>query len=296
MDEQPNRRDWSGIGCGVFLALFAVFFVYARWPDPEREVVRRREAFAEMLREDGAIFTPADPSRPEDAKLQISPRRQRLGDKPIRAITLPYGYPDAGTVKLKGLFPEATEWSYLPTETALVRVFGNAKAVEVLRHPDRVEVQRLVGKYLSGDTDVSLLASYPAKGDAFQIPTDVASGISAALLNGENFGYRDMPNCATRYGVRLTYFRGADRVDVLFCFECGVLETFWNQRSIHSQSFASYNLFAAAMKELFPHDEQIQAIKLRDERGACIDNPITPPAADSAPSATGSGQAPTPGR
>lgn len=270
-EEKPTRRIWSGIGCAAVLAILVAFFVYARWPDPERDLVRQREYLASWLTEQGAILTPADLSKPGDAKIQISAHRQRLGDKPIRAVTLPYGYPEYVTSRAKALFPEVVEWSVLPAETALVRLLGDAKAIEVVRNPDRVEVQRLTGEEVSHGVDEPSLADFPPKGDVVKVPPQIAAIISANLLNPELYTWGRLPNCVPHYGVRLTYFRGAERVDVLLCFECGSLETFWNQRSVTGQDFShTYNLFGDAMKELFPKDAEIQAIKRRDRGGASL--------------------------
>jgi hypothetical protein len=293
-EEKPTRRDWSGIGCAAVLAILVGLFVYARWPDPERDLVRQRDDFASWLAEQGGGLTLADSSKPEGATVPISERRQRLGDKPIRAVTLPYGYPESVTAKAKSLFPEAVEWSVLSGDTAIVRLFGDPKAIE---HPDRVEAQRLTGENKSPRTKATSLADYPTKGDVVEVSPQIAARISAGLLDPKSYQWHEVFLCSPTYDVRLTFFRADAHVDVLFCFECGVLLTFSNEHPVGGEPFSyAHDVFADAMKELFPNDEQIQTIGPRDERGVRIDKSFTPPADDSTPSATGSGQAPTPGR
>ncbi len=267
IDEPARRRDWSGIGCAVFIAAFFAVVVYYRWPDPDGDLVRQRQIFAEYLVHQGAILAPADASHPANPQFAFSPRRLRLGDKPYSSITLPYGSSEHFVVsRAKELFPEVVEWSVLPPETALARLLGGAEAVDVVRNPDRFEVQRLKGEVLPHSSSDSL-ANHPAQGDPFPVPPEIAARITAALLNPDAYAWGGAHMCDPVPGVRLTWYRGDDQVDVLFCFECGILDTYWNERPIVSQGFdATYNDLAAAMKELFPDDQQIQGIELKEAK------------------------------
>jgi len=266
MPDSPSKpRDWSGIGCAVIVAAFFAFVVYYRWPDPDGDMVRQRQIFAEYLVHQGGTLTPADASHPANPQMLFSPRRLRLGDKPYSSITLPYGSSEHFVVsRAKELFPEVVEWSVLSPETALSRLLGSAEAVDVVRHPERVEAQRLKGKVLP-HTGSDSLANHPPQGDPFPVSPEIAARITASLLNPDAYEWGEAYLCDPTPGVRLTWHRGDDQVDVLFCFECGILDTYWNERPIVSQGFGpAYDDLAAAMKELFPDDKQIQGIKPRD--------------------------------
>lgn len=263
-DPSPQPRDWSGIGCALVIAAFFAFVVYYRWPDPEGDLVKQRQAVAEFLTEYGATLTPADASHPANPQITFSPRRLRLGDQPYHAIQLPYGSHKHFVVpRAKELFPEVVDWSFTSPETSLVRLLGSEKAVDVVRHFDRLEVQRLSGEVLP-HRDAPSLAYHPPRGAPFAAPPDIAQQISQALLDPDAYEWGDAHLCDPAPGVRLTFHRGNDQVDFLLCFECGLLDTYFAGRFITSQSFDhSRDALATAMKELFPDDEQIQAIEPR---------------------------------
>jgi|GEM_PF-1425740 len=286
MPDTPSKpRDWSGIGCAVFLAAFVVFFIYARLPDPDRDVVRQRQAFIEFLAEFGGTLTPADASHPAHPSVAFSSRRLRLGDKPYYAMELPYRSREAIVDRAKELFPEVAEWTFTAPETSLIRLLGSAEAVDVVRHADRVDVQRLTGEVLS-HTETRSLSNHPAQSAPSPVPPELAARVTAALLDPDAYYWGGEHICLPEPGVRLTWHRGDDQVDVLFCFGCGILDTYSNERPVASKGMGpAYNDLAAAMKELFPNDEQIQAIELKEAKEATsLEN--GQPAADDTSSVT----------
>jgi len=61
--------------------------------------------------------------------------------------------------------------------------------------------------------------------------------------------------------VRISFYSGPDRVDVLFCFECNVLWVFHNGVQTGGEGFDYVRPnFVRAVKPLFPSDKGIQEL------------------------------------
>jgi len=147
-----------------------------------------------------------------------------------------------------------------PVETML----GGAQVVETIRGPDRVEAHRLKPYDFIASERESTLADFPVESGPVDVSREVHSKVSAALLTHGSYGWEYAKSCIPRYGVRLTFIRGTNRVDILFCFECDILLVFNNDRVSGGEDFdPARPVFVKAIKQIFPQDKVIQKLKAK---------------------------------
>lgn len=146
---------------------------------------------------------------------------------------------------------------------AITEMFGGEQARDIVEHPDKVEVFRLDPLPERISLDKATLADYPLSSKSVAVPETVAGQISAGLLSPVTYYWGDAKkSCGVPiFGVRLTFHRGKNRVDVLFCFKCDDLVLFQNDRLTGYKDFhPGRAIFVRAVKSLFPNDQVIQQL------------------------------------
>jgi hypothetical protein len=147
-----------------------------------------------------------------------------------------------------------------PVETML----GGIQVVETLREPDRVEAYRLKPVDFYGELQQSTVADFSIESGPIDVPREIRTRVSTALLADDSYGWDYAKPCVPRYGVRLTFIRGTERVDILFCFECDTLAVFHNDSVSGGEDFdPARPIFVKAVKVLFPQDKVIQKLKAK---------------------------------
>jgi hypothetical protein len=154
-----------------------------------------------------------------------------------------------------------------PPQNTSESVFGSRRSLEIVQRPERVEASRLKADFEEPLETKKDLANYPTIGMAIDVPTDIASRVGAKLSARESYLWNAAKACIPQYGVRMSFFRGNERVDVLFCFECDILVVFHNGRLTGGGSFDyAHNALLDDVKRLFPDDAAIQALKASHDR------------------------------
>ena len=137
-------------------------------------------------------------------------------------------------------------------QPALVKLYGGPKGFAVLQKPDRVEAFRL--SHAIGEEPV--ITAGPLK-----VEPPIAGQIVSILSAQKSYGWEFGKGCIPNWGVRLSFYRGADRLDVLLCFECDILAVSWNGKKAQHEDFDPVRAeLVRAVKALFPDDPVIQKL------------------------------------
>ena len=74
-----------------------------------------------------------------------------------------------------------------------------------------------------------------------------------------------MKLCSPNYGLRLRFERGKDSVEILFCYECDILQVTHNGRIKEENFDFAHNKLVKAVQAVFPKDDAIRKLELNDE-------------------------------
>lgn len=147
---------------------------------------------------------------------------------------------------------------------SMSRLFGNAENLAIVREATRVEAYRLappegVNPFL---IDTSPL-EYQTTAGPVAVKSDLAEMLQDTLLSPQTYMWDAAKECGYPvYGVKLSFFRDGERVDVYFCFKCAVLRVVRDDQLLGGADFDhGERVFVDAVKELFPADAEIQAIR-----------------------------------
>jgi hypothetical protein len=144
-------------------------------------------------------------------------------------------------------------------------MFGGSDGFDVVRHPTKVEAYRL-GRLPEGLAwHHAKPTDYPVLAGPVPVPARVASDVAAVLPPPRTFlPISFVKNCSPAYGVRLAVHRGADQVDVLLCYACGMLRVARNGVFTGDKDFDGVMpALVRAAKAVFPDDPVIRGL---DER------------------------------
>lgn len=141
------------------------------------------------------------------------------------------------------------------------RIFGGSTGVAVLRGADRVEVFRigkLPDEFYWQD---AVVADYPVLDGPIAVPASDAKQLASILGDPESYIWNSAKGCATRPGVRLDFIRGDDRLQILLCFECDILENFLNAKKVGGEDFDNVRShLVRIVRPLLPNDPVIQSL------------------------------------
>jgi hypothetical protein len=147
---------------------------------------------------------------------------------------------------------------------SMSRLFGSAQNLSIVREATRVEAYRLappegVDPFL---VDTSPL-EYQTTAGPVTVKSELAETLQEALLSPQTYRWWGVKECGYPvYGVKLSFFRGSERVDVYFCFKCSVLAVVRDEQVVGRADFDhGERVFIDAVKKLFPQDAEIQAIR-----------------------------------
>lgn len=248
----------------VVLLLIVIPCALVAWVAPEWSIVRERRDFAAAIVSVGGIVT-AEPSGGHAGSDFPSPIRRFLGDQAIGKIRIPFEESFLWEQLLDGAkqrFPETTDIAIAlpnPADSKMKDMLGGATGLKAVAHPNRTTASRLVTGDIRSD-ETRLLDKYRAAAEPKELPPNLAARISQMLVSPMTYRWGITRACLPSPGVRLSFVRGDERVDVLLCFECDILLVFRNDKYIGQGIFdGASNELVEAMKELFPADPVIQA-------------------------------------
>ena len=143
-------------------------------------------------------------------------------------------------------------------ESIFADMLGGEGGIATLKAPDRVEAHRVKFDFATGYDP----HNYKVTSVAVPVSHEVVTGIVDALFRLKSYVGEGKKMCSPNYGVRLTFHRENDRVEVFLCFECDILLVVRNGSITGGENFDEiHDDLLRVVKALFPNDREIQDFK-----------------------------------
>ncbi|VTS02727.1 Uncharacterized protein OS=Pirellula staleyi (strain ATCC 27377 / DSM 6068 / ICPB 4128) GN=Psta_3044 PE=4 SV=1 [Gemmata massiliana] len=137
----------------------------------------------------------------------------------------------------------------------LLKLFGGPEGLAVIRGADKIEAFRL--NHSSGQRPTVTEGPVAVSGA-------VAESLVSVLSSHDCYEWSYAKVCKPVWGVRLSFYRGADRVDVLFCFQCDELSVSLNGTKVGSGYFEPTRPeLLRAIQAIFPNDQVLRELPER---------------------------------
>lgn len=134
-------------------------------------------------------------------------------------------------------------------------VFGDCAGI--VRSPSRVEVFRIRTRELGSLSLADYTLSSPVA-----LRSETSARLTAILLDERNYVWGVKLGCWPNYGVLARFHSGSAAVDVLFCFECSLLDSLTGDRHLGEGYFRpASRLLLAVVREAFPEDEDLRRLE-----------------------------------
>jgi hypothetical protein len=134
----------------------------------------------------------------------------------------------------------------------LLKLYGGPAGFAALQSPERVEAYRL-SHSIGREPTVT-------EGPVAVNPS-VAKQLGTVLSAHGAYGWNFAKGCVPVWGVRLSFYRGTDRVDVLLCFECDILRVSLNGTNSGNEDFDPIRPhLLRVLREIFPDDQEIKTL------------------------------------
>jgi len=148
-----------------------------------------------------------------------------------------------------------------PDDGRVADLYGGEANLAVVARPDRVTASRLERAEPLG----TIPAEDAVKVGPVPVPEELARSISKALASGDSYLWDVAKGCIPSYEVRLRFERGDERIDVYLCLNCKVLAIRKGNQELGGEDFDPiFPLLLKAAQQLFPDDEPIQSLRVRD--------------------------------
>ena len=142
-----------------------------------------------------------------------------------------------------------------PPRHFVQELIGGKSSYQTVASPDRIEAS-LLNQFSDEGTERLSPRSKP-----FAVPTAQATRLSALLVDFDSYAWTLQKMCSLDYGVKLTFIRKEQRIDVLLCLECDWLSFRADGREKGENFDFVHDDLARIVKELFPRDERIQKLE-----------------------------------
>jgi hypothetical protein len=123
-------------------------------------------------------------------------------------------------------------------------VLGGEEVVATIREAERVELFRLPNERLQDRIEDYSISAGPA-----ELTYQQAESLSAWIVADASYR-RVTKTCIPRFGVRARFTRGPSVVDVLFCFDCGILRVYRQGELINAPD-GNFDRIAKQLLRLF---------------------------------------------
>jgi len=158
--------------------------------------------------------------------------------------------------------------AYARAEAAGRRVadlFDGEAGLKTVTAADEVVAYRLAPLPVERQGRRTPLDEFEVLAGPVPLPAEHAGRVARALSSPGSYGWDYAKGCVPIYGVRFSFVRGGDRVDVLLCLQCDVLLVYRNGEIAGGEDFDPIRpILVRAAKAAFPDDEVIAGLKERD--------------------------------
>jgi hypothetical protein len=155
-----------------------------------------------------------------------------------------------------------------PADGRLVKFLGGEAGFKLVSTTDKVEAYRVEAPITKPGQTVpgKKIDGYQILAGPIDLDTKPLAALRAAILDPGHYDWDIATACEFQPGVVIRFNgRNADgkaaRVDLIFCFICGELETWQDGKRVDLKFFGNHRApFVAAMRQLFPKDDEIQKL------------------------------------
>lgn len=137
------------------------------------------------------------------------------------------------------------------------QIFGGADAIITMNTPDKVQAWRTIAPHKleeekSGGKKVTQttgkLADYLIVRGPVEVDAQAGAEIAAILQRNQYKWEPPYVDCLPNPGFAVQYTKGTNNVQIFFCFECGILVTYFNGNRARGSEFNHGGLHAILEK------------------------------------------------
>jgi hypothetical protein len=143
----------------------------------------------------------------------------------------------------------------------LVEDFGGSSGFDTVRYAERAQAFRIS---LPQGAQDSSITSYTVDAGPIEVPVAAQQTLAVLLTKPESYYWPTVDSvhgCGPEYGVRLTFFRGGQQVEVNLCYNCISMLLWHNGNVTGNLDFSpSKKELAQFAKQFFPDDLAIQKL------------------------------------
>ena len=144
------------------------------------------------------------------------------------------------------------------TSQAVLKVLGGETVVDIIRSADTARAYRLPPETFYNDR----LSEYDVPAGSLAVPAASLASLKRVLLDEESYELLSAKGCEPIFGVGVTFEKGDDTVDVLFCFQCDILVVYHHDEDVGGEDFDPVRpTLISVMKQTFVDDDVIQGLQ-----------------------------------
>ena len=148
-----------------------------------------------------------------------------------------------------------------PPRHFVEELLGGSDAYQTVATPDRVEAW-LLNSY----SEQREHANKKIRSGELDLKPAVRKMFVNTLLDFDSYEWGAGKLCSPDYGLRLRFLRGRDVVEILFCYDCDILQITHAGRIKEENFDFAHNKLVEAIQRAFPKDEIVRALKTNDEK------------------------------
>ncbi len=142
------------------------------------------------------------------------------------------------------------------------KLFGGPAGMSVLNNADRIAAYRIEKPADRNKWSDEDLLNFAIVDGPISVSQSDAQALLATLQERKSFAWDAKKACMPTPEVRLDFIRGNDRLSVLLCFECDILENFLNGKLVGGQNFDNARpTLVRIARSIFPDDPKIQSLR-----------------------------------
>ncbi len=140
-------------------------------------------------------------------------------------------------------------------------VFGGRAAYKIVRSASEFNAFLIDGANFELNRGEGAVDQFPILEGPTPVSQDLASKLVASLTSTKTYGWAYAKGCIPTPGVRIQFISDGESVDVVFCFECSMLEVYKDGKHVGGEDFDEGRpQIVRAMKKIFPDNAVIQGL------------------------------------
>ncbi len=148
----------------------------------------------------------------------------------------------------------------LGKHSSVTRMYGGADGLRTVTQPTKVEAFRLKPNFKYDDTAFTdPNNNYDVIAGPVSVPENIVNELGTSLVSTQSYEWDIAKGCMPQFGVRLSFQRESDQMDVYLCLDCQILSVMRNGSVTGGGNFDPMNAtLVRVAKSLFPNDPEIK--------------------------------------